>query len=104
MRERRAENGKTPSSSGRGASASRNRSNGNNKKKSNNGIENDIDEDDLSFLGADSELISKIKAISERAQRGAGDMSNGERREAAFSAIEESVSYTHLTLPTILLV
>jgi len=92
MRERRAENGKTPSSSGRGASASRNRSNDNNKKKKNNGIENDIDEDDLSFLGADSELISKIKAISERAQRGAGDMSNEERREAAFSAIEELMS------------
>ena len=92
MRERRAENGKTPSSSGRGASASRNRSNDNNKKKNNNGIENDIDEDDLSFLGADSELISKIKAISERAQRGAGDMSNEERREAAFSAIEELMS------------
>ena len=92
MRERRAENGKTPSSSGRGASASRNRSNDNNKKKNNDGIENDIDEDDLSFLGADSELISKIKAISERAQRGAGDMSNEERREAAFSAIEELMS------------
>ena len=88
MRERRAENGKTPSSSGRGASASRNRSNDNNKKKNNSGIENDIDEDDLSFLGADSELISKIKAISERAQRGAGDMSN------------DAVSYTHLTLTT----
>ena len=92
MRERRAENGQKTSSSGRGANASRNSGGNKNKSNNNNNIGNDIDEDDLSFFGTDGELISKIKAISERAQRGASEMTDEERKKAAFSAIEELMS------------
>jgi len=92
MRERRAENGQKTSSSGRGANASQNSGGNNNNSNNNNNIGNDIDEDDLSFFGTDGELISKIKAISERAQRGASEMTDDERRKAAFSAIEELMS------------
>ena len=88
MRERRAENRKTPSSSGRRLNARQQHNNNNND----DGDDYDIDEDDPSFLGADSELISKIKAISERAQKGVGNMSDDERRKAAFTAIEELMS------------